>query len=80
MITKEQALTLEYFHKDPVQLITKKCSTWRRNGKTQVWKRSLERFRIPIKYGLYIYGAITEQNSFQFHSIDNCPYTKNSDR
>lgn len=32
----------------------------RRNGKTQTWKRDANRVRIPFKYGMYGYGAITE--------------------
>ena len=33
--------------------------TWRRNGKTQVWKTRPEDFRIPVKWGLYTYDQIT---------------------
>jgi len=33
---------------------------WRRNGKTQYWKRTPERFRVPVKHGMYAYDAITE--------------------
>jgi hypothetical protein len=43
-----------------------KVKTLRRNGKTQTWKRSPERFRIPVKYGLYEYGNITEENAHLF--------------
>ena len=32
------------------------------NGRVQVWKRSPERVRVPWKYGLYEYGAVTEAN------------------
>lgn len=32
----------------------------RRNGRTQTWKRSPERFRIPVKFGLKGYDAIEE--------------------
>ncbi len=34
----------------------------RRNGRTQTWKRSPERFRIPIKYGFRFCGEITERS------------------
>lgn len=40
---------------------------WRRNGKTKTWKRSLERFQIPVKSGLYEYGYINEQNINQYN-------------
>lgn len=33
---------------------------WRVNGKPQVWKRSPERVRVPVKYGLYRYDNVTE--------------------
>ncbi len=32
----------------------------RRNGATQTWKRDPSRFRIPVKFGLKGYEAITE--------------------
>jgi hypothetical protein len=31
----------------------------RRNGCTKTWKRDLNRFRIPVKAGLYVYSAVT---------------------
>lgn len=31
------------------------------NGRVQLWKRDLNRVRIPFKYGMYEYGAITER-------------------
>ncbi len=37
-----------------------KVFTWRRSGQTQTWKRDPERFRIPVKYGLYESNAITD--------------------
>ena len=39
----------------------------RRNGKTKTWKRSPERFQIPVKHGLYEYGYITEDNANAFY-------------
>lgn len=32
----------------------------RRNGKTITWKRDLDRFRIPFKYGLKNCGSVSE--------------------
>lgn len=40
---------------------------WRRNGKTKTWKRSSERFQVPVKSGLYEYGYINEQNINQYN-------------
>lgn len=45
-----------------------KPRTWRRNGKTKVWVKSPEKFRIPVKFGLYEYGYITEENAHLFES------------
>lgn len=33
---------------------------WRVNGKVQTWKRDAGRVRVPVKYGLYAYDAVTE--------------------
>lgn len=60
MITKQEALTANMFH-DSV------CRQWRRNGETQTWKRSPERFRVPVKFGLYRYDAITEDIADRVH-------------
>jgi hypothetical protein len=34
---------------------------WRVNGKPQIWKRAPHKVRVPLKYGLYRYDAITEE-------------------
>jgi hypothetical protein len=46
---------------------------WKVNGKVQTWKRNPLRIRIPLKHGLYSYGAITEADFFQKQS--GGPYT-----
>lgn len=33
----------------------------RRNGRTQLWKRDPDRFRIPLKAGLRAYGEATAE-------------------
>jgi hypothetical protein len=43
-----------------------KPNKWRANGKCKTWKRSPERFSLPIKFGLYGYGHITEENCHLF--------------
>lgn len=35
---------------------------WRINGKVKTWKRSPDRIQIPIKYGLWGYDYITEND------------------
>lgn len=66
MVTKEQALTETNF----TQLVQVhnaiKIMKWRANGKCKTWKRNPERFQLPIKYGIYTYGYITEDNAHLF--------------
>lgn len=42
----------------------------RRNGKTQVWKTRPNDFRVPVKYGLYEYGNITQDNAHEWQVAD----------
>lgn len=42
---------------------------WRRNGKTKLWKTRPQEFRIPVKFGLYAYGYITEANEADFEVV-----------
>lgn len=60
MITKEQALSVNVFHDD-------RCKNWRRNGKTQTWKTEPDRFRVPVKFGLYTYSQITPSTAAYYH-------------
>jgi hypothetical protein len=53
--------------------ITVTVERWRPNGMLQTWKRSPERFRQPIKYGLYQYTSIEPGNAYLFHDADDCP-------
>ncbi len=69
MITKEQAADPKNVHFDSLfdTTVGGRLITWRRNGKTQTWKRTPTRFRIPVKYGLYVYGEITEKNAHMYN-------------
>jgi len=40
----------------------------RRNGKTQTWKTRPNEFKIPVKYGLYEYFYIDQNNCDQWES------------
>ena len=51
--------------------ITTSIEAWRRNGATKAWKRSPERYQVPVKYGLYRYGYITESDNV--HVAEDCP-------
>jgi hypothetical protein len=62
MITKEQAMTeSNFFIYD-----NGKCRHWRRNGQTKTWKTRPDEFKVPVKYGLYAYGYVTQDNAHLF--------------
>lgn len=46
---------------------------WRFSGQPQVWKRQPEKFRIPIKYGMYESWEVNQDNMGQFHTDSDCP-------
>lgn len=80
MITKEQALTADYFHANgcictigPRGGITVKVEEWRRNGATQTWKTRPNEWRIPVKYGMYSYGQIWHHDAETVHLPKDCP-------
>ena len=60
MITKAQAIEAREF----VHIASGR--TWRRNGRTQTWKTRPQEFRIPVKFGLYAYGNITQYHASEF--------------
>ncbi len=51
---------------------------WRVNGRLQTWKRDPNRFRLPIKHGLYAYSAITEDDLHRLNSLG--AYVEGSNR
>lgn len=80
MITKAQALTAhEFHHGNCTRAIGKRgaikesITRARRNGRTQTWKRTPERWRVPIKMGLYGYADITPERANEWHTPEDCP-------
>lgn len=78
-VTKHEAQTHRKFHFGPcVVLTTPNGATvtiteqWRANGACQEWKRTPERFRLPIKYGLRGYSEITDHDNAEFHTAQSC--------
>jgi len=60
---------------------TTSCHKWRLNGRIQTWKRDANRVRIPVKFGLYSYDAITQSEvgnktlfAFTGKPDDKCPF------
>jgi hypothetical protein len=72
MITREQAFNNTSFHSVNLNNSASKCLLWRVNGKIKTWKRNPERFKIPVKHGLWIYSYITENNIQSFHLPEDC--------
>lgn len=80
MVTKEQALTCDRFHFGvckrtigPKGGVKEAVVEVRRNGRTQTWKTRPAEFRVPVKYGLYGYGEITDKSAGGFHTPEDCP-------
>ena len=58
-VTLEQAKTENEFH---VECVTRRYTRrFRRNGRTKLWKTRPDAFRIPVKYGWWDYGYITNE-------------------
>lgn len=80
MVTKAEALTAHSFHWGNCTRavgkrggITEHVCEYRRNGKTQTWKRDANRWRVPVKRGLYEYGDITPERAHEWHTPEDCP-------
>ena len=86
MVTKDEALTVNDFHYTgngmcqrivgPRGGIKELITHVRRSGVTQLWKRDLQRFRVPVKYGMYESYEITNDNAALWHSAKHCPLDK----
>jgi len=80
MITKQQALTARAFHAEgachrsvgPRGGVTETSEVWRRNGATKTWLTRPNEFRLPIKYGLRDYSAISELEVNRMHVPEDC--------
>jgi hypothetical protein len=70
-VTRQDALTCRDFHEDHEP--AGKIYAWRANGACQTWVTRPEDFRLPIKYGLKSYDAITPANAHRMHRADQCP-------
>lgn len=46
-----------------------KAKNWRANGKCKVWIRNTEKFQLPIKFGLYEHGYLTNENAHLFEVV-----------
>jgi len=62
MITKEQALKLTYRQ----IILDTDNKRWYVTGKCKIWKRSPDKFEVPIKHGLYNYYCLNNNNAEYF--------------
>lgn len=83
MVTKQQAMDTRHgteFHigackrtTGPRGGVTETVTRVRVSGRCQTWKRDEQRFRLPVKFGLYRSLAITHINADDFHHANDCP-------
>ena len=73
MVSKEQAMSVDRFHLNNT-CHPHKRQVWRRNGKTQTWKTRPGDFRVPVKFGLYAYSAITHLDADKWHTEGECEH------
>jgi hypothetical protein len=59
MITIEEAKQLQ--HRDRL-IDSRDGARWYVNGRIQTWKRDASRIRVPLKHGLYQYGALHDSD------------------
>jgi hypothetical protein len=73
MVTKEQVTTdiKSHFHYGECRLSV--GVAYRRSGQTKTWKTRPNDFRVPVKFGLYEAGEITQDNAHLFHIGEDCP-------
>lgn len=70
MITLEQAKSLCYgdiLHED------KTCRRWKVNGMPKTWKTRPGQVKIPVKFGLYNFDYVTENELDRMHLEQECP-------
>jgi hypothetical protein len=70
VVNVRTAMTAHYFYhrtatykdgRTPIQV--------RRNGSTKRWVRQPEKFRIPVKYGMYEFFYITDENADEWTTV-----------
>jgi hypothetical protein len=66
VVNRDNAMTANDFEHTTLKNRDGSPLRTRRNGKTQTWKRKPNDFRIPVKYGLYEYYNITQDNCHEW--------------
>jgi len=69
MITLAEAKRLKYGD----SLIDDQGKRWRVTGAVKTWKKDSSRIRVPLKHGLYTYGAL---ETHDFDSEGQCHFVR----
>lgn len=65
-VTKENQEKVSTFYHVSLLDSRKQPLKCRRNGATKVWKTRPEEFKIPVKYGMYNYFYIDQNNCHEW--------------
>lgn len=85
MITLEQAKTEREFHANGGCSVTYgprrgrkiKMEAWHRNGATKLWVRNPNKFKVPVKHGMYgPYNYVTDLDAEFWHTRSDCAVLK----
>ena len=83
-ITKEQAVSMANVEFHTPHERGERYNTWRRSGRTNVWKTKPDKFLVPVKFGLHRYGYVSERGlvakgyvSVELHLPEDCPDNQN---
>lgn len=60
---------LQLVVKDKTPIPLDKPINWCISGKIKTWKTRPDEFRLPLEYGLYDYGELTQENNHLFELI-----------
>lgn len=67
-ITRDTAMKAhEFYHRESA--LKGKAVRCRRNGATKTWVRQPDKFKIPVKYGLYDYFYIDNDNASEWSTV-----------
>ena len=75
MITLEQAKNLrvgQVLHSNYATNSDGSCQQWHVNGKAKTWKRRPDLVQVPLKYGLWSYFHLIENQLDDFHLPEDC--------
>ncbi len=73
MVTKQQAMTETRFEHVELKNTDGSPKRCRANGKCKTWKTRPNDFKLPVKYGLYEYFHITNENAAEWKATKSPP-------